>query len=163
MTDFGERRRVLPPTGQTISYRDGDDGYFEKGWNEAPRFKVIGDGTIIDNATGLMWGSDGFGPTGNNDHPVNWPDGIDYAIALDFAGHTGWRMPNVLEFMSVLDFAVSPLILYLIFDNAQRGDFWTSTTHPANSTKAFLWLSGLPAIFPDAKTFNNRLFCCRDA
>lgn len=48
------RTNLLPPTGQTTSYRDGDDGYFQTG-NPRDRFIDNGDGTITDRHTGLMW------------------------------------------------------------------------------------------------------------
>lgn len=47
---------IVPRTGQTRSYRKGDDGYYQYGseWPE-PRFTDHGDGTVTDNMTGLMW------------------------------------------------------------------------------------------------------------
>ena len=47
--------QTLPKTGQTTSYQDGDDGYYEKGSASTPQFVDNGDGTISDKATGLMW------------------------------------------------------------------------------------------------------------
>ena len=44
----------LPKTGQTVQYTSGDDGTYEMGWS-GTRFTANGDGTITDNATGLMW------------------------------------------------------------------------------------------------------------
>jgi len=51
---------VLPQTGQTRSYPTGgaadrDDGHYQAGNPVSPRFVNNGDGTITDNATGLMW------------------------------------------------------------------------------------------------------------
>lgn len=43
----------LPATGQTTSYGAGDDGDLQLG--RARSFTDNGDGTITDNATGLMW------------------------------------------------------------------------------------------------------------
>lgn len=46
----------LPKTGQTTSLLTGDDGYYKKGWATKPnRFVDNGDGTVTDNATGLMF------------------------------------------------------------------------------------------------------------
>lgn len=47
--------QTLPKTGQTTSYQDYDDGYYEKGSASTPRFVDNGDGTISDRITGLMW------------------------------------------------------------------------------------------------------------
>lgn len=51
----------LPQTGQATSYPSGDstdrdDGYYERGYSPpSGRFHDNGDGTVTDNATGLMW------------------------------------------------------------------------------------------------------------
>jgi len=45
---------MLPRTGQTVSYRTGDDGDIRAGWAHAPRFVVSGN-LVVDNHTGLMW------------------------------------------------------------------------------------------------------------
>jgi hypothetical protein len=46
----------IPQTGQEISDATGDDGDLQMGvpWPN-PRFTDNGDGTVIDNLTGLMW------------------------------------------------------------------------------------------------------------
>ncbi len=46
----------VPRTGQTISYAAGDDGDLQKevAWPK-PRFTDLGDGTVTDNLTGLIW------------------------------------------------------------------------------------------------------------
>ena len=43
-------------TGQTVSYVAGDDGELQVGvaWPD-PRFTDLGDGTVADNHTGLVW------------------------------------------------------------------------------------------------------------
>lgn len=52
-------KRLIPPeiptTGQTTSYADYDDGYYQTGWPGATRHRDNGDGTIHDFATGLIW------------------------------------------------------------------------------------------------------------
>jgi len=46
---------LLPKTGQTTSYVDFDDGYYQKGSPISPRFVDNGNGTISDRVTSLMW------------------------------------------------------------------------------------------------------------
>jgi len=53
--DIHSSRRWLPRTGQTVSYGVGDDGYFQTGCPRATRFVDLGDGTVVDRATGLTW------------------------------------------------------------------------------------------------------------
>jgi len=130
MTDFGQRRRILPKTGQTTSYRDGDDGYYQMGWDEAERFKDVGDGTIIDNATGLMWPKDWLGAGGNGGVSLVWNAAIDWAEALDFAGYDDWRLPNAMELSSLTKRSgATPLIDDMFIGvNGTTGFYYTSTT-----------------------------------
>lgn len=135
MTDFGVRRRTLPKTGQATSYRDGDDGFFLKGWAEGERFKDVGDGTVVDNATGLMWPKDFCGDGGNGGNALAWSAAIDWAEALDFAGHSDWRLPNWLELISIYNAKLGNPPTYDVFDNVVNGIHWSSTTDPASAVE----------------------------
>jgi hypothetical protein len=70
-----------------------------------------GDGTISDQATGLMWttGDSGWfkaGDIGNG--TMNWEDALAWSEGLTYAGHTDWRLPSAKEMQSLLDFQRSP-------------------------------------------------------
>jgi hypothetical protein len=80
------RIRGLLRTGQTFSYRSGDDGYYEKGM--AISYTDNGDGTVTDNATGLMWAKDGNEAGCNFGNQTEWTPAVDWAKNLDFAGYT---------------------------------------------------------------------------
>lgn len=153
---------VLPKTGQETSYRDGDDGYYEAGW-EGDRFTDNGDGTITDNATNLMWPDDANGAGGNNGVTANWNDAIDYAEGLSFAGHDDWRLPNAHEFMTLVDYAVTLLTVNTIIQNAQGGSWWTSSTDVGLTDRAWACLSTFAFYNTNPKTNLFNFFCCRDA
>ncbi|GAH98409.1 unnamed protein product, partial [marine sediment metagenome] len=88
--------RLLPKTGQVISYVDGDDGFHQAGWwkgtksaNLKTRFEVRTIGlvdVVIDNATGLMWPKDVAGDGGIMAISDFWAAQMGFAEALDFAG-----------------------------------------------------------------------------
>jgi len=125
----------LPKTGQTTSYRTGDDGDLKKGYpKEPPRFKDNGDGTITDNATGLMWVKDpsqlgGVWGTPGNPSDMTWNNAIDNCLALDYAGHNDWRLPNIKELMSIVDYGTwLPSIDVVFFPNTAWSYYWSSTT-----------------------------------
>ncbi|KJR43503.1 protein of unknown function DUF1566 [Candidatus Magnetoovum chiemensis] len=99
-------------TGQTISYRTGDDGYVWAGveWPE-PRFTDNNDGTVTDNLTGLMWLNDAncFGS-------MIWQPALD--TVSDFnsnpnnyncfgynGSYSDWRLPNIKELRSLVDYS----------------------------------------------------------
>lgn len=132
--------RSLPKTGQTLVYRTGDDGSFQAGWwkartivNNKTRFvaKTIGsDDVVIDLATGLMWAANGNAAGCNNGDTGNWNVAIDYPLALDFAGFTDWRLPNINELISIINYSVSnPSINGTFFPNTGSDKYWTSTNY----------------------------------
>jgi len=91
-----------PMPGQTedkqfyVYYVRGNSQY---GTND---FQDNGDGTITDNATGLMW-------TQNDDgNGMSWSEALTYAEGTEFAGYGDWRLPNVKELQSLIDYTRSP-------------------------------------------------------
>ena len=84
-----------------------------------------GDGTVTDNATGLMWQQEDDGNT------YNWKDALAYATSSELAGHTDWRLPNTKELQSIVDYdkTTFPAIDedYFVCTNDDSW-FWSSTT-----------------------------------
>jgi len=104
----------FPATGQTTTYAMGDDGDIQAG--AALSYTDNLDGTITDNNTGLMWEKkDAAGGINDKDAIYNWVDALGFIDTLNgnmFAGHDDWRLPNVKELHSIVnyenaDFAVS--------------------------------------------------------
>lgn len=129
----------LPKTGQTISYRAGDDGDLKKGYPlTGDRFTDNGDGTITDNATGLMWVKDGEGAGCNGGNVINWNGAIDFCNSLNFAGHADWRLPNINELQSIVNYGtVSPSSYPTYFPGTKSDFYWSSTTYADGS--AYVW------------------------
>ena len=61
-----------------------------------------GDGTITDAATALMWAQDDEGLQ------VNWEDALAHAGSASVGGYNDWRVPNVKELQSIVDYSRSP-------------------------------------------------------
>lgn len=95
-----------------------------------------GDGTITDNATGLMWQQADDGTT------RDWENALSYAENLSLAGHSDWRLPNAKELHSILDYtrsrsttsspAIDPLFSCTSFNDpdgnpGQYGYYWTGS------------------------------------
>ena len=123
--------RHLPRTSQTVVYQAGDDGTHQAGWSIGSRFIVRllgGNGTIFDRATGLLWPKNFNGPGGNGGASLTWANAINWANGLSCAGFTDWRLPNVKELMSIVDYNLSYPCWYDIFTNEALSIFWTSTS-----------------------------------
>lgn len=126
----------VPRTGQLRSWAAGDDGDHQQGrpWPE-PRFTDNGDGTVADNLTGLVW---------LKDHSSmklgSWEEAVDRCNELS-DGQAGlsdgsrpgdWRLPNVREFQSLLDYARRDPALPAghPFVKPSPSSHWTSTPVP---------------------------------
>jgi hypothetical protein len=124
----------VPKTGQTTSYRTGDDGDLEKGvaWPN-PRFTVTTNGSdvvVTDNMTGLMWVKAPHSLSGNSGGQA-WNDAIDFCNGLTFAGQSDWRLPNVREIQSLIDHGCSSPALPAgyPFTGVQSDLYWSSSTY----------------------------------
>lgn len=143
--------RQLPKTGQIIIYMPPgfrDDGDIQAGWwkgrqnwNNKTRFltkTIAGAAVVIDRATGLMWPLDWSGTGGNGGGLLNWDAAITWGAALNFAGFTDWRIPNVNELASLVHWeagAAGPYV-WPTFQNVYNNIYWTSTTLRRVTTNA---------------------------
>jgi hypothetical protein len=90
----------------------GQDGELRKGL--ARSYTDNGDGTITDNTTGLVWEKlTDDGSIHDVNRTSNW-DGAFSRIATlnaaNFAGHGDWRLPNVNELQSLVDYGNHPAV-----------------------------------------------------
>lgn len=160
--------RRLPKTGQTASYQAGDDGEYEAGWSIGQRFlpkRLSDNNVIIDRATGLMWPKGYGGAGGNYGVAVNWSNAIIYCEALNFAGFTDWRLPNVLEFFTLYNFGISgaPAIPrdWPLF-TLTPGPFWSSTSMGPGTFAWVVYLGNTNAVYALAKTTLVKILAVRE-
>ncbi|MDP8267481.1 MAG: DUF1566 domain-containing protein [Candidatus Tenebribacter davisii] len=114
-----------------VTYVRGNETY---GIND---FIDNNDGTITDIATGLMW------ITTDNGQSMNWEDALEYSENLEYNGYSDWRLPDVKELQSIVDYsrspgttnsaAIDPLFNCTEITNeageADYAYYWSSTTH----------------------------------
>jgi hypothetical protein len=135
----------LPDTGATLCYDEagnevacgsatcpGQDGAFATGCTAESRLVDNGDGTVSDKCTGLMWQQDTADV--NKDGKltaadrVPWCDALTYCANLDFAGHDDWRLPNVRELQSIVDYGRFNPSVDPVF-KALASTYWASTSY----------------------------------
>jgi hypothetical protein len=73
-----------------------------------PSYTDNGDGTITDNVTGLMWqqsaDTDGDGDIDAADK-LTYAEACTYCQNLTLAGYTDWRLPDIKQLYSLIDFS----------------------------------------------------------
>ena len=95
-------------------------------------FSNNGDGTIMDNNTGLIWQQ--VGPA----LPMTWETGLAYADSLLLAGYDDWRMPNIKELRSINDdLLFNPSVDTTYFTGATADLYWSSTSEANDSARAW--------------------------
>jgi Protein of unknown function (DUF1566)/Secretion system C-terminal sorting domain len=112
-------------------------GNTEYGLND---FVDNGNGTISDNATGLMW------QQGDSEAGLNWEEALAWVEQKNsetFLVYDDWRLPNVKELQSIVDYSRAPAItnspaineLFRYSEITDEGNetnypfYWSGTTH----------------------------------
>lgn len=95
-----------------------------KAWGDND-FRVNGDGTVSDRASGLTWQQQDDGQA------RDWPAALAYCANLKLAGHSDWRLPNIKELQSLVDYRRHDPALDegALKQSDKRAWFWSSTTH----------------------------------
>jgi hypothetical protein len=99
-----------------------------------------GDGTVTDNVTGLVWQQ---GDAQNDGGGLSWQASLEYCDTLSLAGHNDWRLPNVRELLSLVDFsryspAIDPLFDYSVPANGSPFAYYWSSSSRDDLVNAFV-------------------------
>jgi hypothetical protein len=149
--DVDGREVDCPGSGQDAEFMRGD----------APpdrRFDDRGDGTVLDRLTGLTWLKDA-----NKFGEVEWEEALSKARTVglyskdekDAAKAGQWRLPNIREILSLIDYGRANPILPdgHPFDNADPAIYWTSTTLAPAPLLAWMVTLGIgPTVFVVKRT-----------
>ncbi|MFH0350908.1 MAG: DUF1566 domain-containing protein, partial [Chromatiales bacterium] len=154
----------FPASGQTTSVRAADDGDLEAGATLS--YTDNGDGTITDNNTGLQWEKKSDdGTIHDKDNIYTWEEAFAVHVAgLNtepcFSGHCDWRVPNVKELQSIVNYGVpfpGPVVSPAFNNNCVGATvltgsctaaslYWSATTGAGNRARRrspnFAWFVG---------------------
>lgn len=149
---------ALLSTGQTACYNSagtvmsctgsGEDGESQKGI--ALSYTDQGNGIITDNNTGKMWQKCSVGQSGTTcsstgsspDYgasQINFYNATTTCKSLSLGGYNDWRVPNIQELLSIVDYNIFSSTLPAI----------NGTYFPNTPTDISYWSSSVYASFPN--------------
>jgi hypothetical protein len=108
----------------------GQDGFYQKGCPTADRFVDNRDGTVTDRCTNLMWQKDTAAGA------YSWQEALQYCEGLELGGHDDWRLPNLRELASIVEYGRVDPSIDPIF-GAGSLYYWSSTTHTLDAKNAW--------------------------
>ncbi len=126
------------------------------GTEKSSSFTDNSNGTITDNSTGLMWQKcPRYQNTDSNCSgtaiETKWSSDMQYCENLTLLNQSDWRLPNIKELVSLIDYTKSPTrIDETYFPNTGSFDFTSSTTNAGYTESAlsvtfnngFVWDNG---------------------
>ena len=166
---------AFPASGQTTAYtankNDGiagavtvpDDGTVQAGADLS--YTDNGDGTITDNRTGLMWekkSADGGRHDRNNSYYWSgntvqetiwdWLEDVNAEGGTGFAGYHDWRIPNVKELQSIVNYQNFSMAASAAFNSncvagatvltgscTFMGPYWSSSSLAGSTIVGLAW------------------------
>lgn len=154
---------TLLKTGQTTSYRTGDDGDLEAGRDSSfttlRAIPVNADGSPTANTTTNRFTDELGGTTYSNNWVIDWStfdvftgkvlgyyrlpqataiwdNAIDNSLGT-FGTFSGCRLWNLSEALNLFNLSLALPINYVPFSISTTGSFWTSTTRPDATIAAY--------------------------
>jgi hypothetical protein len=100
---------------------------------------------MMDNLTGLMWTKDANLP-GIGYAWQTWQQALDYCNNLTFAGYSDWRLPNINELNSLINFNERHNSAWLDaqgFTNVQGSFYWSSSTDVGGGWTSCAFIVGI--------------------
>jgi len=114
------------------------------------------DGTVTDNATGLMWQQE------DDNQARNWESALAYCEDRDLGGHVDWRLPDVKELRSIVDNTrYDPAIDTTAFPGTNPDWYWSSSTSAYGPYYAWGVSFGNGNVYYYLKVYTDYVRCVR--
>ncbi len=88
-------------------------------------------GIVTDTQTELLWQDDAAASD------MNWTAAITQCEGLSLGSHSDWRLPNLNELRSIIDWTRSDPAIDPVFQNTVSAFYWSSTTFGSNPADAW--------------------------
>lgn len=127
--------KKLPDSGQNTSYTNtfGEDNDYQL---NAPGFKLVGSGSVLDTITGLVWQmTDGGEMTVEN--------AVIYCDTLKLNGLNDWRLPLAAELFTIQNLQYNNPALNTTYFTKTTAEYWWSSNKQSNdATRVWCTNSG---------------------
>ena len=153
-------------TGQVAIYATYDDAWYVTNGDiglpktGTSRYTDNGD-TITDNVTKLEWVKNLLGAGIGGIH--QWAVAITACENLSYAGHSDWRLPNVNELMSIVDYGRYHSAIDPLFTACADNGYWSSTALASNTTYKWRVFFDIGSVSVDYKTMAYNVRPVRDS
>ena len=97
------------------------------------------DGIVTDYTHGLQW-QDDYRDNNGSIKQGNWEEAIAYCENLTLGGYDDWRLPNINELSSLVDYDTYRPAIYDVFQHTEDNFYWSSTSYIDKIEKT--WLAG---------------------
>jgi hypothetical protein len=146
----------LPDTGQTSSYTDtsGEDHDY---LINPPSFIINDSDTVTDNNTLLMWQRQDDG------NRRTWADAAPYCSGLSLGGQSDWRIPEIHELQTIVDFGNSVHLDATYFTGTDSTGYYWSTNYLGSGGNAWTMRVGYGPVGDLGKTNTQFTRCVRGA
>jgi hypothetical protein len=162
-------KQILNKLDEVLTKFDGARGGGEAGsytmrWDannpSASRFTVLadfGNAAVRDNNTGLVWEKL---PSGSG----TWLDARLKCLEKNVGGTRGWRLPSVVELVSLIDASPGAPVISVVFEGVSLVPYWSATTNAAsNNTSLSVDFGSIVLVGATGKTNGSTLpyWCVR--
>ncbi|MDX1960359.1 MAG: DUF1566 domain-containing protein, partial [Leptospiraceae bacterium] len=137
------------------------------GTNNTPTttFTDNSNGTVTDQATGLVWqkcsaGLSGTTCTTGSAGTYSWTNALNYCNSMSLASRS-WRLPSANELRTIIDLTrtSSPTINTTAFPATFASGYWSSSSFVLGGTGAWYVVFSNGVVAYDGKTSNSYVRC----
>jgi len=133
------------------------------------RYSINGDGTVTDLWTGLMWkqcveGQSGASCNTGTNSTFTWSAALTLVDTVNgsggFATHTNWRLPNIKELLSLVEFKCAAPARNKVafpFNGASDYSYWSSSPTAIVAGNEVFYLDDETGFFSETTITSNLL------
>jgi len=118
---------------------------------------------FVDSKTKLEWQNQSINKTAK---VADWVEAIDYCEDLELESKNDWRLPNIIELKSLIDYErYEPAIVSALIDTSANGYYWSATSASRTTKKDEAFFVGFGSGYSNTiskSTSSNYVRCVRD-